>query len=257
MGYGPIVRIEIFVYILSMKDAILEVKNLSVVRNNHIILDKISFNVMKDETVAVIGPNGAGKTTLFKALLGLTPYTGEVIWAPKIRIGYVPQKLYVEADMPLTTYEFFSLKERDKNKIRDALTSVGLTDGAGQERNVEEHILGNRLGFLSGGELQRVMIAWALLGNPDVLLFDEPTAGVDVVGEETIYSMLERLRSLNNLTIMLISHELEIVYKYATKVVCINKERICFGPPKDALDKESIEKLFGEEVHFYVHDHRH
>lgn len=238
-----------------MENIILNVENVSVSKNNHLILDKVSFKVNKGETVAVIGPNGAGKTTLFRALLNLLPFEGKIEWKTGIKIGYVPQKLYVDQDIPLSTYEFFSLKEKNKNKIKEALSAVGLTSESTETGNIEKHILENRMGVLSGGELQRVLIAWALLGNPEVLLFDEPTAGVDIIGEESIYMMLDRLKKTKSMTILLISHELEIVYKYANKVVCINKEKVCYGPPLTTLTKENIDKLFGEEMGFYQHEH--
>jgi zinc transport system ATP-binding protein len=115
--------------------------------------------------------------------------------------------------------------------------------------------LKQRLGWLSGGQLQRVLIAWALLDNPDVLLFDEPTAGIDVGGEETIYNLLKKLHSERNLTIFLISHDLNIVYKYANNVLCINKEMICYGVPATVLDPQSLVKLYGGDAGFYKHDH--
>jgi zinc transport system ATP-binding protein len=113
------------------------------------------------------------------------------------------------------------------------------------------------LGALSGGELQRVLIAYALLGSPNVLLFDEPTSGVDVSAEESIYSLIDKLREEIDLTIIFISHELQVVYRYADSVLCLNKEKICFGPPTEVVDKVSLEKLYGEDVHFYRHQNHH
>jgi len=112
------------------------------------------------------------------------------------------------------------------------------------------------LGVLSGGELQRVLIAFAILGNPNVLLFDEPTSGVDISAEETVYSLISKLKEEKDLTIIFISHELEIVYRYAANVLCLNKEKVCFGPPKKAIDTASINKLYGEDVNFFKH-HNH
>ncbi len=236
-----------------MAENILEVNNLTVIKNNHTILDGVSFSVEKGDTVAIIGPNGAGKTTLFKAILGLTPHSGGVRWQKSIRIGFVPQKLYIENDLPLTTYEFFKLKSADKKKILAALNVVGLNNKDSYTDNFERHIFESRLGNLSGGELQRVLIAWSLLGDPDVLLYDEPTSGVDLIGEETVYAMLNHLKEKTGLTILLISHELDIVYKFTNKVLCLNKENICFGPPAKVINKSTLEKLFGEEVGIYGH----
>jgi len=232
-----------------MKQTLLTVSNLRVKLNEHLILENVSFEVKKEETVAIIGPNGAGKTILFRALLGLIPYEGKITWNPKVKIGYVPQKLSIEPDLPLTTADFFTLKEKNKKEIESVLDLVGFETNGASKKNV----LKRKLGVLSGGELQRIIIAWALLGHPDVLLFDEPTAGIDVSAEETIYSLLHKLQEKENLTILLISHELQVVYRYATNVVCLNKSKLCFGPPREVLDKESLAKLFGEEVSLYQH----
>lgn len=228
-----------------MDEALLSVKGLGVTLNNHKLLNDVAFTLNKGEVMAIIGPNGAGKTTLFRALLGLIPYTGTIEWEKSVKIGYVPQKLYIENDLPLTTREFFLLKNVNIKDAKSKLSAVGL----------KEKILDFKMGQLSGGELQRVLVAWSLLGNPDVLLFDEPTAGVDWEGEETIYSMLSKLNKNNKLSILLISHELEIVNRYAKQVVCLNKNQVCYGPPKKVLTKEAIDAMFGEEVHFYKHHH--
>ncbi len=240
-----------------MSEVILSVKNLSVIKNSNKILNNVSFQIEKGDTLAIIGPNGAGKTTLFKSILNLISYTGDVKWNEGTKIGYVPQKLYVDNDLPLTTREFLELKDSSFKNIKESLYSVGLNDKDGYTDNFEKHILKSRLGDLSGGELQRVLIAWSLLGKPNVLLFDEPTSGVDVVGEKTVYVMLDKLKKDHDLTILLISHELDIVEKHANKVLCLNKENICFGPPGAILNKEIMDKLFGEEVHLYKHHDHH
>ncbi len=236
-----------------MGDVLLKVSDLKVKFDEHVVLSDISFEVKRDEILAVIGPNGAGKTVLFRALLGLIPYEGKIEWAPDIKIGYVPQKLSIGKDLPLTTSEFFALKEKDKEKIKSVLKSVGFDENIPHKGHLREHVLNRKLGVLSGGELQRVLIAFALLGHPNVLLFDEPTAGVDISAEETIYDLLYKLRVEENLTVLLISHELQIIYKYAVNVLCLNKQKICLGPPREVLDKESLEKLYGTEVGLYQH----
>jgi len=237
------------------KKVLLSVSNLKVRFDQHVILDNISFDVKDDETLAVIGPNGAGKSVLFKALLGLVPFEGEIKWQQGLKIGYVPQKLFIPKDLPLTTLEFLKLKERSEKEIYRALSQVGFRENKPHKGHLKEHVLKSKLGVLSGGEVQRVLIAFALLGHPDVLLFDEPTSGVDISAEETIYSLLHELQEKENLTIILISHELQIVFKYATNVICLNKEKVCFGPPKQVLDKESLEKLYGGDVSLYPHQH--
>lgn len=238
-----------------MEEKILSVSNLKVEFNNHIVLDDISFDIKRDSTMAVIGPNGAGKSVLFRSILGLVDYDGTIIWAKDAKIGYVPQKLAVDKDLPLTVREFLGFKESNHEKVLDVMHSVGFLKEAAHVHN-DKRVMGTRLGDLSGGELQRVLIAYALLGKPNVLLFDEPTAGVDVAGEETVYGLINKLKADKDLTIIFISHELEVVNKYADSVLCLNKEKVCFGPPNTAIDKESLEKMYGEETHIYHHhDH--
>lgn len=236
-------------------ESILKVENLSVEFNGHKILDDINFEVARDSTLAVIGPNGAGKSVLFKSILNLVPHKGNIVWANDAKIGYVPQKLAVEKDLPLTVNEFLHFKENDDKKIFEVMESVGFLNISEHPHN-DKRVLENRLGDLSGGELQRVLIAYALLGKPNVLLFDEPTAGVDVVGEETVYGLINKLKSNEDLTIIFISHELEVVNRYADSVLCLNKEKICFGVPSAAINKNVLEKMYGEETHIY-HHHEH
>lgn len=198
---------------------ILSVKDLDVRFNNHAILDNLSFDVVRDSTVAVVGPNGAGKTVLFKALLNLIPFKGEISWNKDAKIGYVPQKLSVQKDLPLTVMEFLELKESDHARIGDALVAVGFKAKGATHIHHDMRVLNTNLGSLSGGEMQRILMAYALLGDPNVLLLDEPTAGVDIAGEETFYSLFEKLQKDKDLTIIFISHDKEVVEKYANKVI--------------------------------------
>lgn len=233
--------------------AFLEIKNLKVILQNQTVLDNISFSLERGETLAVIGPNGSGKTTLFKAILGALPYSGEVTKAKGLKIGYVPQKLDLERDLPMTVAEFITLRGHggareileDEHSAEEIIKMVGLSP----------NYLIKRIGELSSGELQRVMIAWALVGHPDLLLFDEPTASVDVAGQETVYELLHKLQDDYNLTLILISHDLTVVYKYAPKVLCLNKTQVCLGPPSEVLTPQELEKLYGGERKFYHHNH--
>lgn len=232
---------------------LLSVFNLKVTLNNNIILNNVNFNVKEKETLAIIGPNGSGKTTLFHTLLGLVPYQGKIEWKKGVKIGYVPQRINIDYDLPLTTLDFFRLKDTNKEEIDFALSTVGFEEDKPHKGHLDDHILNEKIGVLSGGELQRVMIAWALIGNPDILLFDEPTSGVDISAEETIYSLLHRLQTNRKLAILLISHDLHIVYKYANNVLCLNTKEICYGPPNQTLNQESLDKLFGGNVGLYEH----
>jgi zinc transport system ATP-binding protein len=235
---------------------VLNIQNLTVSFDDNKVIDNLSFSIRRGDVIAIVGPNGAGKSVLFRTLMGLVPYLGKIEWSSSLKINYIPQRFNAEKDFPLTAMEFLRLKSKDQGKIRSALESVGLKNKQSDMHHIEHHLLDQRLGWLSGGQLQRILIAWAILDNPDVLLFDEPTTGIDVGGEETIYNLLKKLNDEMALTILLISHDLNIVYKYANSVLCLNKEKICFGPPRDVLDPQALVKLYGGEAKFYKHEHQ-
>jgi zinc transport system ATP-binding protein len=229
-------------------DTILNVRDCSVVLDGETLLCGVSFKVQKGEALAVIGPNGAGKTLLFKALLGLVPFSGRIVWRPGLRIGYVPQKFPVDRGAPLTVREFFLLKAKrfwfpDRpflEHLSHELSLVGLA----------REILDRPIGELSGGQLQRLLIGWAMVDHPEVMLFDEPTAGIDIGFEETVYHVLQRLQKERSTTILLISHEINIVYRYADQVLCLNRKMLCHGKPHDVLRPEDLTRLFGEGSFF-------
>ena len=231
---------------------ILEVRDLSVSFGKEEILKDVSFSVNDGDFLAIIGPNGAGKTVLFRALMDFILYDGEIKWRAGVKIGYVPQKLMEKAELPLTVKEFFSLKSKnlffkDKQIANSAVHELKSID-------IDSDILNRQLVNLSRGELQRVLIAWAILGHPQILLFDEPTAGIDIAGEESVYNMLHKLQDERGMTIIMISHDLNVVYRYANSVLCLNKERLCYGEPEHALTNEQIKRLYGESA-FYHHLH--
>lgn len=204
---------------MDKRENILSVKNLSVNFNNHEIINDLNFGIVRDTTVAVVGPNGSGKTILFKCLLNLISYKGLVRWTDGVRIGYVPQKLALSKDLPLTVLEFLGLKESKMSKIMEILCCVGFKEEQTGHIHNDTRVLKTRLSSLSGGELQRVLMANALLGDPNVLLLDEPTAGVDIEGEKTFYSLFKDLKKDKDLTIIFISHDPEVVKEYADKII--------------------------------------
>jgi|SRR3989344_308776 len=237
---------------MSEDKKILEVKDLSVSFDDFNVFHDVNFEVGRGEVVAIVGPNGSGKSVLFRALLRLLNYQGTIHWAKHTKIGYVPQKLFVDNQFPVSVGDFFSFKTKSKEVVIEALNSVGF---AGDFNQLKKHLLHKKLGALSGGQLQRILIAWSILNKPDILLFDEPTSGIDVGGEETIYNLLHKLQTHSNLSIILISHDLNIVYKYADKVLCLNKEMVCYGAPHEVLDPQSLSQLYGGETKFYQHQH--
>jgi len=226
-------------------DWILKVKNLSVMLDNQSIIENLSFDVKKGDVLTILGPNGAGKSVLLKTLLGLLPYKGEIEWAKGIKIGYVPQRLPFIKDIPLNIKDFFRLKTSDEQEIKEILNSVGFM----------EDFLRKKIGDLSSGQFQRILIAWGLVGNPQALLFDEPMTGVDISAEETIYNLLANLKEERDLTILLVTHDLSVVYKFSTNVICLNRQAICYGPPQEVMTPESLRKLYGGEVKYYQHKH--
>ena len=219
-------------------DFILKVSNLTVDISNQRILDNLSFSIKKGITLAIVGPNGAGKTTLFRAMLNLVPHSGKIEWNGKVKIGYVPQILSVK-DIPISVREFLSLKNESASDIEAVLASVGL-DG--------KRVVDKSLAALSGGEMRRVLIGWAIVDEPDVLLFDEPTSGVDLDSEEAIYGMLRRLTTKDQITLLLISHDLHIVREYSDYALALNKCLVFFGESKEIMNPETQKLIYGEPV---------
>lgn len=229
---------------------ILEVKNLSVILDKRTVIRDISFSLKQGEALAVIGPNGAGKTVLFRALLGLLPSRGQIKWSKGIKIGYAPQRFAIEHQLPLSVQEFFLLKassfwfpqQEFLTHIAHELEMVGLSS----------RILARRLGEISGGELQRILIAWAMTNHPQVLLLDEPSSGIDVGFEETIYTLIHRMQEELDTAVILISHDLNVVYRYSQNVLCLNEKMICHGPPRAVLSPQGLAELYGKGG-FYLH----
>lgn len=177
-----------------------------------------------------------------KCLLGLLPYGGEIEWEKGVKIGYVPQRLPFIKDIPLSVMDFFALKRVPEQEVRDIMRAVGFG----------EEFFTRKMGDLSSGQFQRILIAWSLIGNPQVLLFDEPTTGVDISGEETIYNFLAKLKEERHLTMLLVTHDLTIVYQFSNHVICLSRP-LCYDPPREVLTTESLQKLYGTAVKYYQH----
>ena len=228
--------------------SILEVDRLSVRFDKVEVIKDLSFMVDKGTTLAVIGPNGAGKTVLFQAVIGSVPSEGSIRWAPGVRIGYVPQKLDIERDVPITGMDF--LNARAGLTRSTAADIERIADFAGISREVMQ----SPFGALSGGQLQRLMVVFALLGDPSVLMLDEPTAGVDEPGQKRLNELISRLQQELGLTVLSISHELSVVFQYATNVLCLGRGTACFGVPRKVLTPELLSEVYGTLVDYHVHD---
>jgi zinc transport system ATP-binding protein len=229
-------------------DHVLEVNHLSVRFGKVEVLSDLSFDLAKGSSLAVIGPNGAGKTVLFQSLIGSLPFEGAIRWALGVRIGYVPQKLDLDQDVPIAGMDFLRarspLMRSSKGEIAHVLDLVGLSTGLSKKT----------IGMLSGGQFQRLLLAFALLGNPSVLLLDEPTAGIDGPGQRQINELIHRLQEERNLTVLFISRELTAVSHYATNVLCLRRSGVCFGAPRKILTRDLLDEIYGTPVGYHVHD---
>ncbi|MBF0245196.1 MAG: metal ABC transporter ATP-binding protein [Planctomycetes bacterium] len=225
-------------------------ENVTVLRSGLHILDGVGARVPRGSNTAIIGPNGAGKTTLLLALLGKTDYSGTIrIGCAGMEdiphIGYVPQNFSFDRAMPLTVLEFLTMgRQRTpfwfgvRKKYREAsrATLASVKADAMEKRN---------LGALSGGEMQRVLLALALSGDPELLVLDEPAAGVDLQGEQLFCELLEGLRRARGFTQLMVSHDLSTVTHHATHVICLNRRVVAEGTPHEVLTPETLTSLFG------------
>jgi ABC-type Mn2+/Zn2+ transport system ATPase subunit len=218
------------------------------------ILQDVSFSVPHGSIAAIIGPNGSGKTTLLKLLLGfLSPRQGKVLILGRTPqqargdVAYVPQRFSFDKSFPITVMEFLQLSHPkcSKEKIVQYLSHLNMGG-----------MLNMKLGSLSGGQLQRVLIERAMLGDPKVLFLDEPAAGIDIGGERTFYELVLHLHREHGSTVVMVSHELDVVANYASLVLCLNRKLVCQGRPEQALSPETLRDLYGKEVALYHHRNR-
>ena len=234
-----------------MKGDVITVKDLVVQFGTNKAVDNVSFEIAEGDIAMIIGPNGSGKSTVIKAMLGLVPYKGEIrIFGKKTKevlsdVAYVPQTFDFDKTFPITVQEFLNLSPKaNESRIEKALDEVGMG----------KYLL-SQLGKLSGGQLQRILIASAILKFPKVLFLDEPTSGIDREGIKEFYEVISHLNKKHDVTIIMVSHEVNVVYSFAKTVICLNKDLVCFGKPKEVLSKEIFEKLYGEKKEFNVHTH--
>ena len=218
------------------------------------VLEDVSISVEPGEIVTLIGPNGSGKTTLVRAVLGLQkPQLGRVRRRPGVKIGYVPQRLSIDPILPLTVQRFLRLGgKRDEGALQRAADEVGGSDLL--PRQVEE---------LSGGELQRMALARALLREPDLLVLDEPLQGVDFTGQLALFDLIDRVRRERGCGVLMVSHDLHLVMKGTDRVFCLNRHICCSGQPETVSRHPAYLALFGSgavqslAVYSHSHDHDH
>lgn len=218
------------------------------------VLHDITLAIQPGEIVTILGPNGSGKSTLLRALLGIVrPWQGRVVRAEGLRIGYVPQKLAVDRAMPMTARRFLSLPRRVSDAAAAAaLVRVGLEGAEGRQ-----------MAALSGGQFQRLLLARALLVNPQILVLDEPTQGLDQPGEAAFYRLIEEVRRDTGAAVLMVSHDLHVVMAASDRVICLNHHICCEGAPRVVSNAPEYRALFGLgtqgalALYQHAHDHSH
>ncbi|HET6469432.1 MAG TPA: metal ABC transporter ATP-binding protein [Geminicoccaceae bacterium] len=231
---------------------LVQARGLVLRQGGRLALDQIDLELRPGEIVTVIGPNGAGKSSLVKVLLGLVrPDAGVVVRRPGMRIGYSPQQVTLDATLPLTVARFMTLGVRARRPaLLGVLGRVGLDD-----------LLGRQVAALSGGEFQRVLLARALLREPDLLVLDEPMSGVDVGGQAELYALIGRIRDETGAGVLLVSHDLHLVMARTDRVLCLDGHLCCEGRPVEVARDPAFLRLFGHRLGdvmaLYRHDLAH
>ena len=233
---------------------LIKISNLEVKYGSKFVLKNMNLSLKAGEIVTIVGPNGSGKTTLFKAIIGTVPISkGTIEINPNLRIGYVPQQLKIDQTLPITVERFLKLSNINFEKSLDKTELIlGSKD-----------LLDVQINSLSGGEMQRVLLARALINDPQVLLLDEATRGLDQPGVATFYRKIENIRKSTNCAILMISHDLHVVMSSSDRVICVNGHICCQGTPEIVATSPEYQALFGGDVdgtfalYRHHHDHKH
>ncbi|PNX45608.1 MAG: ABC transporter [Thermoplasmata archaeon M11B2D] len=248
------------------ENPVLEFSHVDVMRLKDLVIQDATFTINKGDYVGIVGPNGGGKTTLLRAIFGFLPIkNGSIrLFSKNIqtfsewdRIAYIPQgAIHFDTHFPLTVTELVSLgritrttigrplRKTDWSAVRECLTLMGIDD-----------IAEKRIGSLSGGQKQRMFIARALVRNPEILILDEPVAGIDATGLESFYKLLSDLNLKKNITILIVSHDLSSVFCRMTKILCVNKNVYMSDITREIDPNVALKKVYGEHFHFVFHDH--
>ena len=231
---------------------LVEIDNLDIRLGGNTVLHDVEMRVESGEIITIVGPNGSGKTTLLKAIIGaLKPSAGWVKKSSGLRIGYVPQRLHIDETLPITVRRFLSLPRSVSDSVaQDALTTAGVKDLGRQQMT-----------GLSGGQFQRVLLARALLGRPQLLLLDEATQGLDQPGSAAFYRQIETVRQHLDCAVLMVSHELHVVMAASDRVICLNGHICCHGAPGQVATAPEYRALFGSgsqgALALYQHEHTH
>lgn len=231
---------------------LIELKNITMHFGQKTALQQINMAIYPNTVTTIVGPNGGGKSTLLKILLKLLkPTTRDVIYSRNVRIGYVPQKIHLDHSLPITVKNFLPLKKGITAKdIQQAAELLSIS-----------HLMHNSLQKLSGGEMQRVLLARAILNQPNLLVLDEPTQGVDMNGQIELYQLIHQMREKLNCAVLMVSHDLHIVMEDTNKVLCVNQHICCSGTPEAISSDPTFIQHFGDQFSkntaFYTHHHNH
>ncbi len=235
-----------------MSETLIQVDQVSLTHHGKSVLDKVSFALKAGEFITLIGPNGAGKSTLIKILLGLIkPDSGQVTKAANIRLGYTPQKFIPNEFIPISVVDFLKLNQTvSADFLHDTAQLTGI-----------ETLLNNELKNLSGGEMQRVLLARALLSKPNVLILDEPAQNLDVNGQMHLYKLIQDIHQTQGCSVLMVSHDLHRVMKESTQVLCLYHHICCMGQPESILKDSQFNDLFADQMDelmaTYEHHHNH
>ena len=232
---------------------LIDISKLEVKYGSKKVLQNINLSLNANEIVTIVGPNGSGKTTLFKAIIGSVPLSkGKISIKPNLRIGYVPQQLKVDQTLPITVERFLKLATRNNNDIEKMIAFFG-----------SENIFREQINSLSGGQMQRVLLARALVNKPEILLLDEATRGLDQPGIAAFYRKIENISKETNCAVLMISHDLHVVMRASDRVICINGHVCCEGTPENVATSPEYQTLFGSNIdgtfalYKHKHDHNH
>lgn len=232
---------------------LIDISKLEVKYGSKKVLQNINLSLNANEIVTIVGPNGSGKTTLFKAIIGSVPLSkGKISIKPNLRIGYVPQQLKVDQTLPITVERFLKLATRNNNDIEKMIAFFG-----------SENIFREQINSLSGGQMQRVLLARALVNKPEILLLDEATRGLDQPGIAAFYRKIENISKETNCAVLMISHDLHVVMRASDRVICVNGHICCQGTPENVATSQEYQTLFGSNIdgsfalYRHKHDHNH
>ncbi len=232
---------------------LIQVENVYHSYSNKSALENISFKIHKNEIITLIGPNGAGKSTLLNILLKLIkPTSGTIQQQKNLKIGFMPQKIQIDPTLPITVLRFLQLgTPRSNFKIKDILKDISA------DLKIQK-LLEQPIQNVSGGEMQRILLARALMNQPELLVLDEPVQGIDIKGQTELYHYINKIRNRYNCGIIMVSHDLNIVMKNTDRVLCLNKHLCCSGTPQVVNNHPAFLKIFGSqtpEIAIYEHNH--